>query len=353
MSARLTINVDAVRQNWQILHRRAAKAQCAAVLKANAYGLGLEPIALALSHDVESFFVALPEEGRALRRLLPHKKIFILHGMFSDLNDMVKYRLIPVLNTCRQVIKWRDFCKARGVHYAAALQIDSGMRRFGLSENDLKTLDLEGFHPNVILSHLACADEAHAPSNEEQYRCFLKLTEKFPEIPKSLSASSGIFLGEKYHFDLVRPGAALYGISPRRDLKEILRPVVALDVQILQLRKINAGEEIGYGLAWKAPEDKHIAVVELGYADGFFRSNSGKISFYWEGIRLPVIGRVSMDSLFVDVSDISEKDLHEDMWLSVIGPHQTLDDVAECAGTIGYEILTALGHRYERVYHSS
>lgn len=346
------VSLRAVRENYCFLRQKLTTAECAAVLKANAYGLGVEEVAFALRDCVKTFFVAHYEEGKQLRKILPEHRIFILHGCMPDQFDGVVYhQLTPVLNSLAQVQAWRCYCKEKAGNFHAALQVDSGMSRFGLSESDLQHDDIVGFRPVLVMSHLACADQPESPANDQQRQTFIRLAERFPGAPRSLAASSGIFLGEEYHFDMVRPGAALYGIAPNALTTNVLKPVIHLDARILQIRQIEAGARVGYGLTWHAQNDGYIATVGIGYADGFTRFLSGRASLWWQHYRLPVIGRVSMDSVSVDISDIPAGVLKEGMWLSVIGPQQDVDYLARDAGTIGYEVLTSLGDRFTRIYH--
>ncbi|MXV35297.1 alanine racemase [Saccharibacter sp. EH611] len=351
-SAFLKINLAAIRHNWLSLHRQfVGTTECAAVLKADAYGLGMEEVACALRDHVKTFFVAHPEEGISLRAFLPSQKIFILHGFLPDqIDDMVRHKLVPVLNSYAQVKQWQDFCKSHGCCHPVALQFDSGMSRFGLSEEDLDKEALSSCQPVLVMSHLACADHPNDPANEWQRQNFIRMAQRFPGVPRSLAASSGIFLGAKYHFDLVRPGAALYGIAPNEETPHSLKSVVELDARILQIRHLSKGASVGYGLTWEAKHATRIATVGIGYADGFLRSAGNKAALWWHDKRLPVVGRVSMDSLSVDISTIPEYALKDDMSLSVIGPHQDVDSLARSAGTIGYEILTSLGRRFSRIY---
>ncbi|MCT6855810.1 MAG: alanine racemase [Bombella apis] len=351
-SARLKVDLSAIRKNYARLSRYAVGADCAAVVKADAYGLGMDKIATALAGQVKSFFVAQPEEGCLLRKILPNKRIFVLHGFLPDGPGlMADYNLIPVLNSLEQVRGWRAFCSRKGRDYPAALQFDTGMSRFGLAEEDIQNEALKGFKPILVMSHLACADHLDHPANEEQRKRFIKMSAAFPHVPRSLAASSGIFLGTDYHFDLVRPGVALYGLPPN-EMDTSLHPVLELEAQILQLRKISKGAGVGYGLSYHATHSMRLATVGIGYADGVFRAFSeGGGHLWYKGIRLPIIGRVSMDSLTVDVTAVPEEQLAEGSWLSVIGPEQDIATVAAQSGTIGYEILTSLGHRFARFYH--
>lgn len=347
-SARLMVDLSAIRKNHAYLAEYAAKAECAAVVKADAYGVGMREVALCLADTVQTFFVAHPEEGRQLKSYCPEKRIFVLHGFLPHQPDfMVKYGLIPVLNSLGQVRQWRDFCQKSGREHPAALQFDTGMSRFGISWEDMRDEAVKELKPVLVMSHLACADQPEDRANEEQLACFLKMSAAFPGVSRSLAASSGIFLGEAYHFEMVRPGIALYGLAPKEGEKERLISAIGLEAQILQIRQIREGTRIGYGLTYKAEGAMRVATVGIGYADGVFRSFS-RGGALWRGKEcLPVLGHISMDSLSVDVT---MTELEEGDWVTVIGPEQSFAEIARQAGTIGYEVLTALGGRFERLY---
>ncbi|MBA5724934.1 alanine racemase [Bombella favorum] len=349
-SARLTVDLAAIRKNHAWLAKHVEGAECAAVVKADAYGLGMREVASCLADNVQTFFVAQPEEGRQLRRLLPEKKIFVLHGFAPGRPEtMAEYELVPVLNSLDQVRQWRAFCQREGTDHPAALQLDTGMSRFGISEDDLGDEVVRGLKPVLVMSHLACADQPDDPANEEQRQRFLAMSVAFPDVPRSLAASAGIFLGPDYHFEMVRPGIALYG-PPLHEETNLLVPAVRLEAQILQVRTIEAGGRIGYGLTYRAVQPMRVATVGIGYADGIFRSFARNGALWKGDIRLPVLGRISMDSLSVDVTHLPDDATQEGEWLTVIGPQQDIADMADHVGTIGYEVLTSLGYRFDRFY---
>lgn len=347
----LTVSLKAIADNYDLVAGLGAGAECAAVVKADAYGLGAARVAQALAgRGAGTFFVAHLDEGIALRAVLPQARIFVLHGFMPGCEgSMAAHGLIPVLNSLDQVRSWRRFCEQAGQAFPAALQFDSGMSRFGLSIEDLAERALfNGLNLQLVMSHLACADMPDSSANEMQRQRFVTMAAAFPGVPRSLAASSGIFLGPDYHFELIRPGAALYGIAPSEG-RRVLAPVVSLDARIAQIRTIQAGDRVGYGLSWTAPKATRIATLGLGYADGFFRAQAGQASVWYGRTRLPVIGRVSMDSISVDMTE-APGDLKAGDVLSVLGPQQDVDALARSAGTIGYEVLTALGSRFHRVY---
>ncbi|KXV45669.1 alanine racemase [Gluconobacter albidus] len=347
----LTVSLKAIADNYDLVAGLGAGAECAAVVKADAYGLGAAQVAQTLAgRGAGTFFVAHLDEGIALRAVLPQVRIFVLHGFMPGCEgSMAAHGLIPVLNSLDQVRSWKRFCEQAGQAFPAALQFDSGMSRFGLSIEDLAERALfNGLNLQLVMSHLACADMPDSSANEMQRQRFVTMAAAFPGVPRSLAASSGIFLGPDYHFELIRPGAALYGIAPSEG-RRVLAPVVSLDARIAQIRTIQAGDRVGYGLSWTARKATRIATLGLGYADGFFRAQAGQASVWYGRTRLPVIGRVSMDSISVDMTE-APGDLKVGDVLSVLGPQQDVDALARSAGTIGYEVLTALGSRFHRVY---
>lgn len=350
-SARLMVDLAAIRKNYARLAERVGGAECAAVVKADAYGLGVREIASCLSEKVQTFFVAQPEEGCQLRRLLPEKRIFVLHGFSPGRPEtMVDHSLVPVLNSLEQVRQWRAFCQQVGTEHPAALQFDTGMSRFGISEDDLRDEVVRGLKPVLVMSHLACADQPDDPANKEQCQRFLAMSAAFPGVPRSLAASSGIFLGSDYHFEMVRPGIALYGLPPHEGDRSLF-PAIGLEAQILQIRTLKVGERIGYGLTYRAEQPMRVATVGIGYADGIFRSFARNGALWKGDIRLPVLGRISMDSLSIDVTHLPDDATREGEWLTLIGPQQDITKVADHVGTIGYEVLTSLGYRFDRFYN--
>ncbi|WP_323991720.1 alanine racemase [Nguyenibacter sp. L1] len=356
--ATLTIDLAAIAANYRLLGERAAGAVCAPVVKADAYGLGAARVAPVLeAAGARDFFVAHVDEGIALRRYVsPDVKITILHGPRPGaVDDCVRHDLRPVLNSMEQLASWRQAAGRHGRRLAAALQVDSGMSRFGLSPHDVRAIAadrslLAGIDTDLVISHLACADDPANPASAAQRAQFRHLASMLPRAPLSLAASSGIFLGEGYHFDLVRPGAALYGVAPTAAAPNPLHPVVRLRAHVMQIRDIAPGDGVGYGLTYRAAAPRRIATIATGYADGFARQGASRGCAWLDDIRLPVVGRISMDSLALDISDVPDSRLSPDMTVDLIGPRRGVDAVAEAAGTIGYEILTALGHRYHRDY---
>jgi len=354
----LTVDLDAVAANYRLLVERAGGAVVAGVMKADAYGLGMAHVAPALVRaGCSVFFTAHVEEGMRLRGIVPaDSAIYVLHGPPpGTAADFIEYRLIPVLNDPGQVRAWSAACVRAGRRLAAAVQVDSGMSRMGLAPADLDALGdpcdwLAAFEPVLLMSHLACADTPDHPLNARQRTRFDAIRARFPAMPASLANSSAVFLGPDFHLDLVRPGAALYGINPQPGAPNPLRQAVALDARIVQVRTIDAGAAVGYGARYVADGTRRIATIAVGYADGWLRALSGRGCAYVDGVRVPIAGTVSMDSITLDVSGIPDARLQPGMTVELLGPHQHVDAVAAAADTIGYEVLTRLGPRFERRY---
>ena len=344
----LTVDLDAVRANYRLLRGLVGAAACGGVMKADGYGLGAAAIIRALLREgCRHFFVAHLSEAIALRAVVPADcRLIVLHGPTPGAEaDFQAHGIVPVLNTPQQVAGWADLARTPGTVLPAFVQLDTGMSRFGLSDADLDGVSFEGIETLCVMSHLACADTPDHPANAAQLAAFQRMRARLPNAPASLSASSGIFLGAAYHFDLVRPGAALYGVNPGSGANP-MHPVVRLQGLIVQTRHVPAGTAIGYGHTRTTGADTTLATVAVGYADGFLRS-TGRAAAGWIGdIRLPLMGRVSMDSIVLDASAV--EDVAPGMLVDLIGPHHDVDAAAACAGTIGYEMLTGLGHRYAR-----
>ncbi|HZX28331.1 MAG TPA: alanine racemase [Telluria sp.] len=354
----LTVDLDALCANYRLLRARVAPAACAAVVKADAYGLGAGPVAGALfDAGCRDFFVAHLDEGIRLRPDLPEAaRIFVLHGAMPGTEDeFLEHGLVPVLNSLHQVQAWRALAGGAGRPLAAALQIDTGMHRMGLSLDELETLvaddaPLRGIDLQLVMSHLACADEPGHPHNAHQLERFRSLSARLPAGPASLANSSGSFLDPGFRFDLARAGAALYGIAPTAGAPNPLHQVVRLQARVVQVRRIEAGAQVGYGCRYTAPAPRFVATAAMGYADGWPRQLSGRTVGVFQGTALPQIGTVSMDSITLDVSALPPGRLQPGDLVDLIGPGQTVDDIAALAGTIGYEILTGLGPRLARRY---
>ncbi len=362
--ALLTIDLGAIQENYRRLCARLRGSACAAVVKADGYGLGAAQVGPALARaGARDFFVALPCEGEALREALaglePAPRIFILSGFEAGLGaDFQAAGLVPVLNSLGQIAAWRDHARAAEAVLPAAIHLDSGMSRLGLPPAELEVLAadpdrLDGLEPLLVMSHLACAEEAENPKNREQLALFQAARARLPALPASFANSSGIFLGPEFHFELARPGVALYGVNPTPGQPNPMAQVVRLQARILQVREIDAPTTVGYGAAFRAAGPTRIATVAAGYADGYLRSLSNRGSAYLAGNAAPVVGRISMDLITLDVTQVPAESLHPGALVDLIQPDDGLDRLAEEAGTIGYEILTSLGRRYRRVYRSA
>ncbi len=341
----LTINLGAIASNWQALDRRSDVAvETGACVKADAYGLGVDQVAPALAAaGVKTFFVAVAEEGAALRQILgPEANILIFSGhMATDTSLLAEHWLVPMLNTPEQV-EW---------HFGTlpdrpfGIQLDTGMNRLGLEADEWAAVreTVLAANPALVMSHLACADEPRHPMNARQLRAFSAMTQGV-EAKRSLAATGGILLGPDYHFDLTRPGIGIYGGEPFDDADAVAR----LSVPVIQTRDVQNGETVGYGNSWTAERDSRIATIAAGYADGLIRAMSGTAQVFAGDTICPVVGRVSMDLITVDVTDLDQVP----RTLDLLGPEQTVDQLAATAGTIGYEILTSLGARYARRYEA-
>ncbi|CAA7613843.1 alanine racemase [Magnetospirillum sp. SS-4] len=356
----LTVDVEAVVANWRRLAALVAPAEAAAVVKADCYGLGAAHIAPALlAAGCRSFFVACVEEGIHLRRFLPGGVIYVLSGPIAGSEaEFAAHGLVPVLNSLSQITGWSTFAKAGSLAPATAINIDTGMNRLGLDEPELNRLVakpavLASVRPVLAMSHLSCADDDSSPKNAEQLATFRRLSGQLPGFPLSLAASSGIFLGRAYRFDMTRPGAALYGINPIPGRPNPMAQVLSLQGKILQVRDVDSPMTVGYGATHRVTRKGRLATVAVGYADGWLRSLSNSGFGFIGGHKVPIVGRVSMDLTAFDVSDVPESAVYPGAMIELIGPNRPVDDVAAEAGTIGYEILTALGRRHHRVWLSS
>ncbi|MEM6728976.1 MAG: alanine racemase [Pseudomonadota bacterium] len=339
--ATLKIDLDAIAENWRALDAKSA-AETGACVKADAYGLGVAKVAPALvAAGCRTFFVALAEEGRLVREVVgPDPRIFVFGGhMHGDAALLAASSLIPLLNSPEQITR----------HVAAlpghpfGVQLDSGMNRLGLEPADwdaVRTRVMEA-GPALVMSHLACADEPRHPMNAQQRAAFAAMTQGIA-APLSLAATGGILLGAPFHYDLTRPGIGLYGGAPFGDA----RPAVQVSLPVIQVREVSAGETVGYGNIWTAKRDSKIATVSGGYADGLIRAIGRSTVLYAGDQACPLVGRVSMDLITADVTDLPKTPAALDM----LGAHQGIEDLATTAGTIGYEILTSLGARYARSY---
>jgi alanine racemase len=358
----LTVDLNAIVANWRKLEKTAVPAECAGVVKADAYGCGARPVVRALSAaGCRTFFVATLDEARVVRAAAPSADVYVLDGLFQNCGDaFAAINCRPVLGDLNELAEWDVFRRRTGWAGGAAIHIDTGMNRLGL------TLDeAQGIIPRInagdhgitlVMSHLACAETLHHPLNAKQVAAFREIARLFAGVPASLANSSGIFLGPQYPFDLVRPGAALYGVNPTPEADNPMQPVVELKARIVQTRSIDKGESVGYGATWTARRPTRLAIVSAGYADGYFRAGSSNdgtrgAEVIVAGTRCPVAGRVSMDLLAIDITALpSHAAVRRGHLATLIGEGITVDELAHHFGTIGYEVLTSLGDRYNRIY---
>lgn len=350
----VTIDLGAIRQNYRILRGRLGSAECAAVVKADGYGLGAAEVASALRKEgCRTFFVAEASEGISLTQALGGgPDIYVLNGVHPGAeNACAEAGLIAVANSAAQLSAWRAAARRLGRKLPVAIHVDTGMSRLGMPQAEVALVGpdaLDGLELRLVMSHLACADEPANPVNARQRRAFEDLRRKLPAVPASLANSSGIFLGEPYLYDLARPGAALYGINPTHGRGNPMRQVVGLSARVIQTRELIADTGIGYGHAYRTTSPLRTATVALGYADGWPRRAAA--AAFLNGERLPFVGRISMDSIVLDVSSLPEGQPRPGDLVDLICEAQTVDDVALLSGTIGYEILTGLGRRFHRLY---
>ena len=351
----LTVDLDALTDNYRTLRARLKGAACAGVVKADAYGLGVKRVAPALAAaGCREFFVAHLGEGLDVRAVTPREaNVYVLNGLLQGEEEEFRASgLTPVLNTLEQIQRWSEASRKVGKALSGVVHIDTGMSRLGLPPAEAATLmrepeRLSAIDLRYVMSHLACAEE-ETPLNQAQLREFEAFRSTFPNARASLANSSGIFLGAPYHFDLVRPGCALYGINPLPGRPNPVRQVARLDGKILQIHEVDPPRTVGYGATHRVTGRTRIATVAAGYADGWPRSLSGRGSAFTGEIRVPVIGRVSMDLTTIDIS--AAPHLQPGDTVQLLGDRLPVDEVADTAGTIGYEILTRLGARYHRVY---
>ena len=358
---RLTVDLGALKRNWQALDKVSRGALTGAVVKADAYGTGIVQSARALyDAGARFFFTATPDEGIAVRAALPEDThIFILDGLFPGAAPLyVGERLMPCLSSIPMLEEWLDACLASGQALPAALHFDTGINRLGFRLNEAtivkRMVDAIGYAPQMIMSHLACADIPAHEKNRTQLALFTTVMAQFPGVPASLANSAGLMTSRENHFQMVRPGIALYGGRAVASRRNPMSPVVTLEAPILQVKELKTGETVGYGALQTIQRDTRLAVVAIGYADGFFRSLSSANNHRGthvsiRGQHVPVIGRVSMDMIGVDITDLNDVPKPGEK-AEILGKTITVDDHADIGGTIGYEVLTSLKGRYTRHY---
>ncbi|MCX5576951.1 alanine racemase [Kaistia terrae] len=355
---RLTIDLGALSRNWLALDALAGAAEAAAAVKGNAYGIGLVPAVRALSRaGCRTFFVALPDEGLRVRAAAPDATIYILNGLASNLSSMhAEARLRPVIGSTGELDEWAAY-RARGGDGNAALHVDTGMNRLGITFAEAQELAadpglVERLGLTLVMSHLACADTPAHPLNARQLATMQNVRALFPGLPVSLANTAGITLGPDYHFDIARPGIGIYG-GPYIEGIAPLETVVTAEARIVQIRNVPAGQTVGYGAAQTLARPSRIAILSTGYADGYHRAagstdqRPGAATFL-HGRPAPLVGRVSMDLMAIDVTDVPEARRGD--WVELFGANMPVAEVAAAAGTISYELLTSLGARYARHY---
>jgi alanine racemase len=360
----LTIDLAAIEANWKMLASTTVPVECAAVVKGDGYGCGLEPVTRALSRaGCRTFFVADVAEGRRVRAIAPDATVYVLNGVMpGSAQALANDYLQPVINSTTELAEWDAFVAINKWRGGAALHVDTGMNRLGITVDEAVAiaprLQSENHGFTLLMSHLACAEIPDHPMNDRQIRLFREVRILYRGLASSLANSSGIFLGGTVYCDLVRPGVALYGVNPTPGKQNPMRPAVELKGRIIQVRTVGKGESVGYGAAFTASRPSRIAIVAVGYADGYLRSAAaarGKpaAEVVVAGRRCPVAGRVSMDLLAVDIGELAEGAVRRGDLATLIGDGMSIDDLAAGMGTIGYEVLTSLGRRYHRVYRGA
>lgn len=358
---RITINLGAIARNWATLAKLVAPARCAAVVKADAYGLGVDRVVPALSAvGCRTYFVATADEAGHVRALDASAQIFVLDGLLAgSAQSLASNAAIPCLASREDIAEWQVLQRTLRRALPGALNLDTGLNRLGLSQDDIRHIAKEPTRWRdiplaLVMSHLACADDPTDPMNEAQRTRFETMRMMLPSAPASLAASDGLMLGAAYHYDLVRPGYALYGGQAFRGARAPVEPVVTVEACILQVRDVPVGGCVGYSGTWRARRDSRVAIIAAGYADGIPRSASaadgesgGHVAI--AGKLYPVIGRVSMDLITVDVTDAQKPIVRGDL-AELVGPNITLETAGQSARTIGYEMLTRLGRRFNRIY---
>lgn len=362
----LEIDLGALRANWAKLNATVGPGvECAGVVKAEAYGLGLGEIASALTEEgCQTFFTATIEEARRVRRVQPDAYIYVLDGLLPGAAPhYAGYDLRPVLSSLPEIAEWAGHCRREGRRRPAAIQLDTGMSRLGITMDELRTAatlqdDLATFELALVVSHLACADTPNHPMNKQQQKTFDAMRALLPPAPASLANSGGTFLDKSFHYDLVRPGIALYGGRAFEGAPNPMQPVVRLTAKILQVRDVTPGNTVGYGASYTANAPARIATIACGYADGFLRAlgsddvKPGPVGYIGD-YPVPVRGKVSMDLITVDVTGVPETLACRGGWVEMMGNRVTVDDLTDRAGTIGYELLARLGTRVHRVYRDA
>lgn len=363
-SATGVIHVDLaeLKRNWQAMRDLVHPVECASVVKADAYGLGANHVIPCLHQaGCQSFFVATPREAHQTRKLVPTSDIYVLDGLMPGTADALgQLNAVPVLSSAAEVEDWAKYAQQCGKPLKAALHIDTGLNRLGVSPGDVQSVQESGLLAHLdlhlVMSHLACADEPYHAQNENQLSAWNAAVSGLANTKTSLAASDGALLGPAFRLKMVRPGYAIYGGQASQGPTAPVKPVVSVHARVLQVRDVPPGGTVGYSATFQAMRPMRIATIAAGYADGVFRAASatndvkgGSVAF--EGELAPIVGRVSMDLITVDITDHTKPDaIVRGAWAELIGPNLPLETVGQGAGTIGYEVLTNLSRRFHRVY---
>jgi alanine racemase len=349
-AAVLNVDLNCIIENYQTLASQSTKADCSAVVKANAYGLGMDHIASALYHNSKctTFFVANIVEAIELRALLKDAVIYVFNGLFEDQIDLyLDHDIRPILNDLLQVALWNDHTAPCALHF------DTGINRLGFSENETEQFlnTKSDLNISLILSHLSSSDQPDDPANKNQLQKFKKIVAAMPNIPASLCNSAGIFLGEDYHFDLLRPGIILYGGNPRTlPLPDGIKSTFQIKGKILQIRELKTGMSVGYNGIWTSKKPSRIALINIGYADGYLKLNNNIGKAHLNGEIVPVIGKVSMDMIAIDITGPNFDKICPNDEIELIGSNITLEMASEVSTLGHYELLTGIGHRFHKNY---
>jgi alanine racemase len=358
-SARLTIDLKAVQDNWLKLASFGQGATCGAVVKANGYGLGYEAVMQALYEvGCRIFFIATIAEGEAARKVFPSAKLYVFDGIIKGgVDRLIAAQLEPVIGSLEELDDWLASGYQQEGKLKAALHFDTGMNRLGFSSAEAEKIakKIQGYAPSLIMSHFVNSQIADSPLNTKQISSFNHICQFFPGVPASMANSSAIFMREKPFYDVLRPGYALYGGNPTPFAPNPMRNALKLEARILTIRDLALGETVGYDALWTAKRPSRIATLGIGYADGIHISASaGNTQIggeaYVAGVICPFIGRVSMDYLVIDITNTPHALLKRGDWVELLGDTITIDDLAKRSGVIGYEVLTRLGMRYARRY---
>lgn len=357
----LTIDLDAIVANWRKLEKASVPAECGAAVKADAYGCGIDRVVPALAQaGCKTFFVATIDEARAARAGAPDAAIYVLNGLSPNAGDaLAAVKAQPMIGDLNELAEWDMFCRRTGWTGGAGIHVDTGMSRLGLSIAEAQSLAPRlnsGHHGfTLAISHLACAEQVQNPMNARQVGAFREVSHLFSGVTSSLANSSGIYLGPSFLFDMVRPGAAIYGVNPTPEAANPMLPVIELKARIIQTRDVPRGDTVGYGATWTARRPTRLAIIAAGYADGYFRaagSNDGTrgADVVIAGQRCPIAGRISMDLIAADITDLPANAARRGHMATLIGEGVTIDELGRHFGTIAYEVLTSLGCRYKRAY---